>query len=552
MRMFRLIALTAVTAHLAGCAVSSRELTELREAKTGSAKEGIETAKKQLRQEGSITHINGNYLGDTPIEMPYAAKLPATFFELITIKSKGSSFGSINQAAKNIGLATGIPVRVSDDIDGNSGAPSPSKTTAPPAASINLNQAIPGSSAFVGASNLSPNAGKVRLDWQGSLLAYVKHVANSGGVEWEYRDGSIYFYRLVTKTFTVFNVSPGEHDVSDVMAKGGLAKTGSVGGETAVASGDFTSKSSVGMKGTFSVWKLLKPAIESAISAEGRFAINEASGTVTVTDNKDAVARIEKIIERENAILGRQVAIDVRVIRVQSNNSTQAGINLNAVYSLFNNAGSVINSTTMVSGATQTTATSGSMTFAVSDPISRFDKTAIAIAGLNSFGTIISDTTSSVSTTNRVPAMTGSYDTAGYLAQTTPAAGGALGGGSGVPGLTPGSVTTGSFLRVLPTVRDNNTVLLNMSVDISDLLSLGSASTGTGATLQQIQWANTGGTKTTSNLLLNQGESMVMVAVGGDGGNSTASNGVGGASAIGTRKQSIFVIVVTPRIMRGI
>lgn len=105
---------------------------------------------------------------------------------------------------------------------------------------------------------------------------------------------------------------------------------------------------------------------------------------------------------------------------------------------------------------------------------------------------------------------------------------------------------------MLPTIRDNNTVLLSMSVDISDLLGMGSAATGAGATLQQIQWANTSGTKTISNLLLGQEESMVMVGIGGDTTNSKSSNSLTGASATGSTNRTMFVVVVTPRILKSL
>jgi Flp pilus assembly secretin CpaC len=163
----------------------------------------------------------------------------------------------------------------------------------------------------------------------------------------------------------------------------------------------------------------------------------------------------------------------------------------------------------------------------------------------------LSDSTSTVLTTNRVPVMTGDFATRGFLASTTPAAGGATAGGAGVPGLTPGSVTTGSFMRVLPTIKENNTVLLNLSVDVSDLLGFGSATTGSGSTLQQIQWANTSGTKTLSNLQLNQGESMVLAGIGTDAVNANRNAGVAGASSTATKNKTMFLVIVTPRILKG-
>jgi hypothetical protein len=93
---------------------------------------------------------------------------------------------------------------------------------------------------------------------------------------------------------------------------------------------------------------------------------------------------------------------------------------------------------------------------------------------------------------------------------------------------------------------------MSLSVDLSTLLGIGSATTGQGSTLQQIQWANTDGTKSTSNILLNQNEAMVMIGIGDEGLDSKAGNGIAGASANATKTKNLFVIIVTPRILRGI
>jgi len=489
--------------------------------------------------------------------MPYAATLPPIFFESINIKQKGQNYGTVAQAAKNISLSTGLPVSINPDVDailpGTVTPPSSYSAMIPPPGGngVPLGSPLPAPGTAVSSMNAPGqvainNKNVIRLDYRGQLLNYVNQVALSSGINWEYRDGGIYFYRLVTKFFTLSNISPGEVGVTDGMSKGSSASTGQTGGQ-ATNSGSFSSNSSVTMNGSYSMWKQLQPSLDAAKSPAGKIVINEGTGTVTVTDTKEAVSRIAKIIEHENELLGRQVAIDVRVIKVNLTKNTQAGLDLNAIYTSL--AG---NTVSLLAPMTNTTSAAGSMTFKVGDPNSKFSGSSPALQALNQFGTIASDSTSTMITTNRMPSMTGAFATTGFLAQTTPAAGGATAGGTGVPGLTPGSATTGSFLRVTPTIKENNTVLMSLSIDLSTLLGIGSASTGSGQTLQQIQWANTDGTKSTSNILLNQNEAMVMLGIGSEDINSNASNSISGASALGSKNKNLFVIIVTPRILRGI
>lgn len=542
--------LLALALTVSACAVTPGDIEAAKAQKTQDIQAAMMGAKTKLRQESRMTFVKGNYLGDSPIDLPYAASLPESFFEMITLRPVGTAYGSVAQAAKNISLATGIPVRVNADVTAGTNA-SPS---APP-------MPTPLSTLTAKASELPSNHRHlVRLNFNGTLHAYLKDIASTAGIEWEYKDGGIHFYRMVTKNFTLSNLSPGDITLSDVMNKGAQSSLGQKGGESASNTGSFSSASSVGTNASYSIWKMLDTSLKSALSPEGKLLINEGTGTVTVTDTKDALHKIEKLIEEENAKLGKQILIDVRVVRLDINKESQAGLDLNTVLAAFSNSGALAKTLTTVAPGSQTSATAGTVTFVAKKPIYLGQGSEVAVdAGsaistqaLNQFGSIMADSTSSVITTNRVPAMTGAFKTYGFLAATTPASGGATGGGTGVPGLTPGAITTGSFLRVLPTIRDNNTILLSMSVDISDLLGMGSASTGSGATQQQIQWANTSGTKTISNLLLRQEESMVMVGIGGDTSISKSSNSLTGASATGATNRTMFVVVVTPRILKNL
>lgn len=543
--IFFIATLPVLANFLTSCALTPAEIKSETDKKVQASTQKLQDTKIQQVQERRMTLVDGNFIGDVPMEIPYASSLPEIFFKPLTIRSRGASFGTVSDAVKNLNLATGIPVVINPDVESKSTQSQSASLAAP--RSLDASGAVP--------SRLVLNApvthtDPVRMSYKGTILGYVKEIASSGGVEWEYKGGALHFFRLVTRTFSLSNVSPGDIDMFDTMSKGSQAATGQTGAGTTASTGSFTSSSRVGFRGNYSIWKALLPALEAGLTPSGNLSINEATATVVVTDTKDAVAKIARIIESENAILGKQVLIEVRVLRVDLNRQTQAGINLNSVYNAMR-GDVVLRGLSSTSQATQVSGSSGSVTFSVLNPASSLAGTSVAVQALNQFGTVASDSTYSLITTNRIPAMTGSFNTRGFLAQTTPAAGG-LGGGTGIPGLSPGSTTTGSFLRVLPTIKENNSVLVSMSMDISALLGLGSASTGSGLTLQQIQWANTAGTKTISNLLVNPGESMVMAGIGDDSLSSNTDNGVSGASAAAQKIKSMFVVIVTPRILKSL
>ncbi len=536
--------LAALVATLSGCAINPKEVAEFKAQKTQVAQEGLEQIKTQRVQESTLTVINSNYLGDAPIALPYASALPRNFFEVISIKSRDQAYGTVAQAARNITVVTGLPTNVNPDVFETGSA---AQTVSVP----NIGTPLAPQVSRAVTTNL-PGA-VVPINFNGTLLSYVKLVAASSGVEWEFKDGAIHFYKMVTKTFVLANLNPGDVSISDSMSKGGSASTGSQssggsgGGGGGGGSGSFASNSQVGFKGSYSVWTALKPALEAALSPGGKGNINEGTGTVTVTDTKAAVERIEKILAKEDAILGKQVAVEVRVVRVDSNNQSQAGFDLNMVYNSL--TGNGIRQINTQFGDSVVGSTAGQLNFAVKNSV-RGDSL-LSVQALNKFGTIVSDSSTTLMTTNRIPAMSGAFNTSGYLASTTPGTAGANGGSGSAVGLNPGSTTTGSFLRVLPTIRENNSILLNMSIDLSDILGFGSASAGEGSTIQQITWANVAGTKTISNMLINQDESMIMAGISGDKMDTRAANSVSGASILGEKKKSVFIVIVTPRILKN-
>ena len=165
---------------------------------------------------------------------------------------------------------------------------------------------------------------------------------------------------------------------------------------------------------------------------------------------------------------------------------------------------------------------------------------------------MVSNTSSTLVTTHRVPVPLAQFATKGYLAATSPASGGAVSVGAGVPGLTPGSVTTGLFLSALPTILDNSSMLLRLSIDSSTLQGIDSQSTGTGVTFQQIQTPSVTGYKSDHNITLREGQTLVLVGLSND--SMTGQNQVGllGGSVSNKKVQLMQVIMVTPRLHAGI
>lgn len=536
----RLVCLSTLVT-LSGCAVSFDSYKKEKEKKVQSVDGAVSELKSQRKQEQLFTRINRNFYAEEPVELPYAAKLPQIFFEEITIRSSGKTFGTVDQAARNLSLATGLAVRVNPDVN----MPPPIRKGGSAAAGSTSAASQNG-----GSTANSDTSSAIRLDYNGPVIDYINKITESSGIEWEYKDGTVIFSRLITRTFQLDNINPGRFEVRDSISKGSSATTGQTSSSVGSSGGSFTTASGISTQSSYSLWTELKEKVDACLTNAGNISISEGIGSITVTDTKDAVECARKQIERENSILAKQVSIEIRSIKMRVNDSNQVGIQLEPVYGILRD-GTRQATAKILSAPSTRTVDGGQFSVVVDAEKSNWYKSQGFIQALNQVGTVVADGTSSVVTTNRVPAMTATYNTFGFLAETKPAAGGVNGVG-GVPGLVPGSVTVGTFLRVLPTIRSNNTVMFNLSIDTSNLVSFGSARTGAGPSDQQIQWANTDGNKIASNVALNQNESLVLAGIAEDnliGGNA---NGIGGVSSMGQKNNLIYIIIVSPRILKGL
>ena len=540
---------------MTACAVTPHDITKVQNGLEKDIEEGFSKSKQQRRQEGALTKVDGNFVGGKAVELPYSAGLPPIFFQKVVINPAIRGYGSIGQAANNITLASGIPTRVNPDLFLEDKIEESKALGRAVVTSQVQNQQTLGANKSEAAQNISETTIKrnVPLEYSGQLIDYLNMVASSSGVEWTYDDGAIQFSRFYSKVFYLKS-SPGEVAFTSSMSK--------KGGKT-----DFTSDTSASIKASYNIWKQVEASVKSVLSIKGKMTVNEAAGSITVVDYRENVNRAQKIIDRENDTLVRQVSVDVRTVNVQVDESTLMNLNLNMVWNALANgyavpsgstagtagtltAGIGANGTTTGSAAFSQAGTMGGASFGVG-MLGPFRGTTVNINNLNSIGKVLSSETTNAVTTNRVPVMIGKFSSQWYIDTASPATvstTGVVTAGT----ITSKELTTGSFVHMVPTISENNTVLLNLSVDKSNLDSLVTQTSGTGVTQTTIQLPKTSGTKSSHNVNMAQNESLILMGVNSD--NSSGGNSYG-FTGIGTQNEKIKyiqIMIVTPRIMSGV
>src|SRR5690625_3211952 len=79
-------------------------------------------------------------------------------------------------------------------------------------------------------------------------------------------------------------------------------------------------------------WQNTRRVVEDMVSEQGRVLFNEATGSVTVTDNPDVVAQVRDYIDQLNKSLRLKATVNLVVVRLKKTSGRDFNINLDAVY----------------------------------------------------------------------------------------------------------------------------------------------------------------------------------------------------------------------------
>ncbi|MBN3806986.1 PilN family type IVB pilus formation outer membrane protein [Paraburkholderia sp. Ac-20336] len=326
----------------------------------------------------------------------------------------------------------------------------------------------------------------------GTLHGLLDAASARFGVSWKYEDGAIVFFYTATRVYQVVSI-PGDSKldtnvvsgasntggvnggVAGGSAGGGGVAGGGVGGAASTSSPEVSSDNTANIKMNtqLSVYTSLQTAIKSMLSPAGSVVTSPATGSIAVTDTPEVLDRVGEFMEQQNRVLARQVLLNVTVLSVTLSANDSYGIDWNAVYQTL---GTKFN---MVSGFSSLVQTS-SLSATVISPSSRASATNAMISALSSQGTVHRRTSASITTLNDQPVPVQVAEQKGYLASVSSIA--TLNVGTQVS-LTPGTITTGFNLTVLPHVLDDGTVMMQFYSNISSLVTLDSFTSG-GQTIQ--------------------------------------------------------------------
>lgn len=329
--------------------------------------------------------------------------------------------------------------------------------------------ALPGNASSYRSSGIGGRAGVIDFKYEGALKPVLDMATQRLGISWKFVDGGISFFYLDTRVFN-FAALALATDFSSSVQSGMTATSGASGGTTGGAGG-ITGSSGSQQSATVSMktsqWDDVEKAIRSMLTPNvGRLSVSPSSGTITVTDTYEVLNRVDSFIDGENKTLTKLIRFNVKVLSVSVTDSDGMGIDWNLVYnSLSGNYGFALkNVTTGNTGASSFTA--NVLTTATGNA-KQFAGTTAVINALAQQGHVSTLRSPTLTTINKHPVSIQIGSQVSYIAssQTTNTA--QVGS---TTSLTPGTVTTGFNMILVPYVLpDNGMMLLESSINISAL-----------------------------------------------------------------------------------
>ncbi|EHJ8506433.1 PilN family type IVB pilus formation outer membrane protein [Salmonella enterica subsp. diarizonae serovar 47:k:z53:[z84]] len=377
----------------------------------------------------------------------------------------------------------------------------------------------------------------VRVNWTGPLTGLLNNISNQSKFSWRVEDGSVILSRYDTRNFQVFAL-PSADDINL-----GLSTT------EAGSSGSSSSGSESGKDNTVKVESKLRSdvlndienTIKAMLSPKGKISLSLSTASINVTDNALVLQRIQRYMDEQNKLLTTQVLLNVKVFNIDFNRTDQYGIDWNVLYKKAGTKISWSNSPGL----------SGLGNGNIGLVKGGLDASTF-IHALSSQGKISILTQPSITTLNLQTAPMEVIHEQNYVSSISSSL---VQGVGAQTTLNPSTVTTGFTMGLLPYVMNNNQLLLQYSIKLSDLESLTRFTAGEGPNAATVQLPEVNRRAFNQKVKINSGETLILSGFEQEHlssnlkGIGTPENPALGGERNAGNKRSVLVIMITPVVL---
>ena len=400
---------------------------------------------RKIAQGKNVRVFNTSYLG-AKVVYKVTNNYPPEFKKTVEIRTTGTLTDLVEQVRSIVKLN----FRVEQETqDAEVAVPEVMRSSIPDG----MVGAIPGGTIDAGTGGVDGGETRRSIHYSGDIEGYFHMLSNKFGAEWTYDNEKrlVEFNLNVTKTFSVYAM-PGNTSYSSTISN--VASSSESSSEANMESAQVNDTKYVG-----DFWTTLSASVTTMLTKNGKSHCNPNIGTVTVTDTPKVVRNVEQYIQQLNSKLGRQIAYEVRVLALQTNNFGEVGFDLNAVFE--SNALSI---TTTSVDAFRSFDGVGSVTAQLLS--GQGSGSAAVISALKSWGEVSQITSASGFALHNTPTP---VQVGGETAYVSSAATTLDGEGNSTSTITTSKVPEGFYMTIVPNILKDNKVLLQYSISLTNI-----------------------------------------------------------------------------------
>ena len=399
--------------------------------------------------------------------------------------------------------------------------------------------------------------------YDGSLESALNLIAQKTGTSWEWNGSGVEFYRFKVKNYYISALSGSLSSTSTISSasksstensNSGSSSSGAIQGGSRGNQGGLSNSTGQTLTSESKINQLeeITTYIRSMLSPSGRISIMESTGIVTVRDTPMVHEGMEKAIRELNAVLSKQINVNLEIYVVEVNERDNLGLDWNLVWSA---AGSKYNF-----GYKSLTNAAGFNSGSVGVTNGNFAGSNVLLGLNSSLGRVVNGTSSSIVTQNGKITPIVLTNTVEYIRSITSTTGTTNGTATTAPTYTatPATASTGIDAKVQARIQPDGKILLKLNMNMSELKELRTFQVGSGQNASTVQLANNDLRNIEQEITLRSSQSLVLS--GFKQFKNTKSNTgtgnpynmiLGGGSRQADSKDVQLVIIVTPYLIEN-
>ncbi|EBS2696557.1 PilN family type IVB pilus formation outer membrane protein [Salmonella enterica subsp. enterica serovar Newport] len=386
------------------------------------------------------------------------------------------------------------------------------------------------------------------LRWQGPLGGLLDNITARTGLSWRTDHGAVVFYLTETRTFQFAFLNTRVNSNASVSSgsTSSMGTSGGSGGGDNSVSGDSSSSQKTTTLQDRDAYEDIRKTMETILTPEkGRYWLSESTGVLTVTDTPQVLETVSHYVDEQNREMNRQVQLSVKVLSVSNTRNEQFGIDWGLVYKSLQQVGATLNN----AGGDIAGATSAGVSIldTATGSAARFSGSSLLIKALSEQGDISVVTSQDSTVTNLTPVPIQMADQTVYVAGSATTTTTDVGA---TTTLTPGMITTGFNMTLLPLIRQAGDVQLQVNFNLSDPPTIRSFTSKDGNSYIEMPYTKLRSLSQKVNL--RAGQSLVLTGFSQDNtsvrksGTFTPGNFLFGGGRKGEHGRSTLVIIITP------